>query len=124
MGSRKRYTTIAGRAAERIACEHLLAQGLELLARNYRCKRGEIDIVMRHAKELVFVEVRYRRNIRFGTPAESVDRLKQARLVSAAMHYLQQKRPRHYAGIRFDVVAISQHSGRPEIDWIQDAFQA
>jgi len=87
------------------------------LVQNYRCRRGEIDLVMREAGTLVFVEVRFRSSTRFGTPAETVDIRKQRRLAAAAAHYLQ----RHPTNLpcRFDVIAVS---GTNQIDWIRDAF--
>jgi putative endonuclease len=102
---------------ERLACTYLERRGLRLLERNYRCRRGEIDLVMRDTDTLVFVEVRFRTSSRFGTPAETVDSHKQRRLASAAAHYLQ----RHPTNLpcRFDVVAVN---GANSIDWIRSAF--
>jgi putative endonuclease len=92
---------------------------LRPIARNHRCRQGEIDLVMRDGDTLVFVEVRYRRGERFGTPAETVDRHKQRRLVAAAGHYLQG----HPSPLpcRFDVVAIG---GGDRIEWLKNAFAA
>lgn len=102
-----------------MAKAHLEARGLRLVQRNYRCPRGEIDLIMREGEMLVFVEVRYRRGTRFGSGAESVDRRKQARLIAAATDYLQ----RHGRGApaRFDVVAIGAEP--PILNWIADAFR-
>ncbi|MBK1716482.1 YraN family protein [Thiocystis violacea] len=102
---------------ERLAETFLTSRKLKLLARNHRCRFGEIDLVMLDEAVLVFVEVRYRSSGRFGTPAETVDARKQKRLIAAARHYLQthpSQRP-----CRFDVIAIS---GRDEIQWIKHAF--
>jgi putative endonuclease len=111
-------TQTTGRAAERRAEQLLTAAGLQLLQRNYRCRAGEIDLVMIDGVELVFVEVRYRRGTRFGGPLGSIDRAKQRRIGLAAAHYLQ----RHaWSGpCRFDVVGLDGASDRPE--WIRDAF--
>jgi putative endonuclease len=108
-----------GAEKEQIACRYLEGQGLRLLARNHRCRHGEIDLVMRDADTLVFVEVRYRRSRYYGTAAESVDAYKQRRLTAAAGHYLQG----HPSPLpcRFDVVAIESGDA---IDWIRDAFAA
>jgi len=102
---------------ERLARSYLEGQGLRLLAHNYRCRRGEIDLVMRDADTLVFVEVRFRASSAFGTPAESVDVHKQRRLAATAAHYLQ----RHPTALpcRFDVISVG---GGDRIDWIRDAF--
>jgi putative endonuclease len=106
-----------GRAAEQQAAAHLGRAGLQLLTRNYRCRGGEIDLVMRDGAALVFVEVRYRSRTGFGTAAESVDARKRRRLIRAAEHYLQAHRAR--GPCRFDVVGIDA-AGR--IEWLRDAF--
>jgi len=106
-----------GEEQERRACAYLQGKGLHLLERNYRCRRGEIDLVMREAGTLVFVEVRFRGTTRFGTPAETVDVHKQRKLAVAASHYLQHN-PTNLP-CRFDVIALS---GTNRIDWIRDAF--
>jgi putative endonuclease len=121
---RRRHARVAeplsGAQAENLACAHLEGAGLTLLTRNYRCPQGEIDLVMDDRGTLVFVEVRYRQSSAFGTPAETVDRRKQARLQAAAGHYLLA----HAAdrACRFDVVALSGRNAR--IEWIRDAFGA
>lgn len=106
-----------GEEKERLACSYLQDKGLHLLQRNYRCRRGEIDLIMREASTLVFVEVRFRASTRFGTPAETVDLRKQRKLAAAASHYLQ--RNSINLPCRFDVIALS---GPNRIDWIRDAF--
>ena len=110
-----------GSAAEQLARRYLESQGLVLRERNYKCRRGEIDLIMQAGNQLVFVEVRYRKNPRYGSAAESVTADKQARIIRAANHYLQ-RLPGERA-CRFDVVAISGNLGN-QIDWIPDAFQA
>jgi len=111
-----------GAEAEAAACDHLQQQGLTLIERNYRCRQGEIDLIMRAAKCLVFVEVRYRASSRFGSSAESVDWRKQGKLINAANHYLQ--RHSHHGPSRFDVVAVTSHQEQLRLEWIRDAFQA
>jgi putative endonuclease len=113
-----------GRDAEQAACDYLRQQGLALVTANYRCARGEIDLIMRHRDTTVFVEVRLRRSSRFGSGAESVDRRKQDKLLAAAAHYLQQHPRAARGACRFDVVAFSTDNGRQRLDWIADAFQA
>lgn len=112
---------VQGRRAEDLACLYLERQGLRLLERNYRCARGEIDLIMQHGESLVFVEVRYRRSAAFGNGAESVDRRKQQRLIETALHYMQK---RNGAGrpSRFDVISVSPGATEDRIDWIPDAF--
>lgn len=106
-----------GLAAERRAARYLTERGLALLATNYRCRFGEIDLIMRDREQLVFVEVRLRRHGGFGGALESVDHRKQRRIGLAARHYLQ--RERLDAPCRFDVVGID---GEDRIEWLRDAF--
>ena len=113
-----------GKQAEASACEYLQAQGLTLVERNYLCKRGEIDLIMQDKHTTVFVEVRYRRNDRFGSSAESVDWRKQTKLLATAEHYLQQHPKAAQNDCRFDVVALTTENKQQTIDWIIDAFQA
>ena len=94
---------------------------MTLVARNFRCRAGELDLILRDGEQLVFVEVRSRRSSQFGTPAESVTHSKQQRLLRAAAFYLQ--RQRLDLPCRFDVVAILQPGDAPQVEWIQDAFQ-
>jgi putative endonuclease len=113
-------TTVAvGGDKERLACAYLQGCGLRLVARNYRCRRGEIDLIMRDRDILAFVEVRYRASTRFGTPAETVSPKKRQRLAAAAADYLA-RHPTTLA-CRFDVLSIT---GTNEIDWIRNAFDA
>ena len=117
------HTMARGAAAERLAGAWLRRRGLRPLDVNYRCRVGEIDLVMRDGNTLVFVEVRYRRRDRFGSAAESVNRVKQHRIIRAASRYLQQH-PRWANEVcRFDVVSLSGDEGDPEIEWIRDAFE-
>ncbi len=111
-----------GTQAERAARAYLEHHGLRWIEGNYRCRRGEIDLVMRDGAVWVFVEVRYRRDSRYGGALASVDRHKQARLLAAAQHYLQ--RHRLDAPARIDVLALSPADGEYRIEWIRDAIQA
>lgn len=115
-----------GQRAEAGACDYLQRQGLRLVERNYRCARGEIDLIMRDQETLVFVEVRYRASQRFGGAAASVDTRKQARLVAAALHYLQQHPAAGRRACRFDVMASVPGEGdvAVEYEWIRSAFEA
>lgn len=115
-----------GRLAEDAARRFLEQRGLRLLARNYHCRRGEIDLIMKDSDCIVFVEVRYRSSARFGSAAESVDRRKQACLVAAARHYLHRHQRTADAPCRFDVISITRApcAVNMPLDWIKDAFQA
>lgn len=113
-----------GQQAEELACHYLSKQGLKTLCRNFRSPRGELDVVMEDGETIVFVEVRYRKQNRFGSGAESVNHTKQAKLVATALYYLQQH-PKYYnRPTRFDVVSITSQIQQPGIDWIKDAFQS
>lgn len=109
----------SGRRAEDIAAVLLARRGLKVLARNYRCRGGEIDLICRDGQTLVFVEVRARSSLRFGGAAESITAAKQARILHASRHYLAD---RGEPVCRFDVVLIDGPASTPE--WIRDAFQA
>ena len=94
-----------GRRGEDIAAAHLSRQGYAILARNWRCPHGELDIVAREGETLTFVEVRARRGDRLGTPEESITPAKQSRLVELAQTYLQETGQTDQDW-RIDVVAI------------------
>lgn len=113
-----------GQRAENLARDFLISRGLELVATNYRCRRGEIDLVMRNEETLVFVEVRFRRRSNYGSGAESIDGRKQAKLIATAQHYLKEHARSLDNPCRFDVVSISMDHGHDEVEWIQNAFQA
>ena len=107
-----------GRDAEDLAAAFLQQAGLTLVARNYRCRFGEIDLIARDGKTLVFVEVRMRSSDRFGGAAASITAAKRAKLLRTARHYL--------AGIarapacRFDALLINGNDN--SIEWLKNAF--
>ena len=111
-----------GLAAEHRACHYLQQQGLTLLQRNYRWRHGEIDLIMRDADTLVFIEVRYRRHQYFGGAIGSITPSKQQRLRATANRYLQQQMQTLDCPARFDVVVLQNDHGSTEIDWLQDVF--
>ncbi|MCB5186191.1 YraN family protein [Methylobacillus gramineus] len=109
-----------GDSAEKIAADYLQAKGLRLITSNYHCRFGEIDLIMRDQKTLVFVEVRLRSHAQFGGAAASITHSKQSRLLRTAEHYLQQHGE---AACRFDAILMDTlHTS--SIQWIQDAFSA
>ena len=110
----------AGARAEELCAELLRRAGLRVLARNWRCRHGEIDLVAEEGGTLVFAEVRLRRDERFGGAAESVTMAKQARLIAAARLYLM-RRPN--ADCRFDVLLLDALE-TDRIRWIRNAFTA
>lgn len=113
-----------GAAAETLAAEFLQQQGLQLVARNFHCRRGELDLIMADQQWLVFVEVRSRRPNALVSPAESVSWRKQQRLIAAARYYLHRVNG-HDRPCRFDVVCVSNAcSDKPDLHWIRNAFDA
>lgn len=109
-----------GRQAEECALQLLIRQGMQLQARNWHCRNGELDLVMRDGDTLVFVEVRYRSHSGFGGAAASIDRRKRQRISRAALHYLQQHPADAQRACRFDVVALD---GNHPPQWIRQAFE-
>lgn len=113
-----------GLTAENRALKHLRRAGLTELARNFHCRGGELDLVMLEGPILVFIEVRQRRSGGLTTAAESVDRHKQRRIVTAASVYLSQRPELAMHTMRFDVVALNSRStGDFTIEWLKDAFR-
>ncbi|MFM8332251.1 MAG: YraN family protein [Candidatus Methylumidiphilus sp.] len=121
-GKPKAAHLTAGQQAEDAALAYLQGQGLALVERNYCCRGGEIDLIMRDGAMLVFVEVRYRQSQTHGGALASVGARKQSRLIVAASHYLACKRIDRPT--RFDVAAVSPDGGKLAIQWIKAAFQA
>ena len=107
-----------GADTEQFACDYLQAKGLQLVHRNFFCRLGEIDLIMRDGDTLIFVEVRYRKNNLFGGAAASVTPAKQRKIIKTALKYQQQYAP--HDGMRFDVVAVE--GDRSKVEWIQNAF--
>lgn len=120
--TRKNNSNTLGQAAEDAAAAWLRRHGLIDIEKNFRCKGGEIDLIMLHRNELVFVEVRLRSSSVFGSAAESVTSHKRRRVIRAA-HYFLTLRPRwqNYP-CRFDVLAATTRNRQWEWDWLQHAF--
>lgn len=107
-----------GSKAEDFAAAWLQRRGLRLIARNWRCRMGELDLILRDGPTLVFAEVRLRSTSNFGGAAASIDRRKQAKLAAAAQLYLA---GRASPSCRFDVVLMRNAAGG-DIEWIRNAF--
>ena len=107
-----------GKYQEDRALDYLNNQGLSLVERNYHGRYGEIDLIMKMGKTVVFVEVRYRKSSYFGTALESVGYQKQQKIIKTAQYYLQKHQLTDKIGTRFDVIAMSQG----HLEWIKDAF--
>lgn len=111
-----------GQWAENLAHTFLCEQGLQSITRNYRCKMGEIDLIMQQQQVIVFVEVRYRRYQRYGGSLESIDFRKQQKILQTADFYLQTHQWAQQHPCRFDAVLISGLLENPQLDWIAGAF--
>ena len=107
-----------GSGAEQHALEYLQRQGLKLLARNWRCKLGELDLVMQDGDTVAVIEVRSRARTDRGAAAETVDRRKQARLVRATRLWLAQRPQLAEQPLRFDVVTLDAGA----LEWRREAF--
>lgn len=110
-----------GHEAEQLALTQLLQQGLKLLCQNYRCPRGEIDLIMEDKGTIVFVEVRYRKNALYGGAEGSITTSKQNKIRQTAMWFLQQSPNYQSHPCRFDVIAL--HQGDQQGRWIRNAFE-
>lgn len=121
-----------GQLSEQLALNYLQAQGLKLLTKNYRCKLGEIDLIMQDAQAVVFIEVRFRKNDAFGNGGASVTNKKQLKIIKTASLYLQKNYKN--SSCRFDVVDVSYCRSTSKntltkttsreyfINWVRDAF--
>lgn len=118
-----------GQYTENLACQYLENKGFKLIEKNFNCRLGEIDLIMKDNDSLVFVEVRYRRSNDFGSGAESVTANKQSKLIKTASLYLQQHDKYNKNPSRFDIVSITgiietNDINNIDFDWIENAFGA
>lgn len=115
---------ITGKSAERLARSWLEQQGLSLIAENYRCPPGEIDLIMHDATHCVFIEVRSRNSPRYGGALASITPAKQRRIIRAADYFLQNQPVYSDMPCRFDVIGFQGEAKVTNLDWIRDAFHA
>jgi putative endonuclease len=119
------FRFLRGAASERLAADYLQTQGLTVVARNLRCRAGELDLVGLDSAVLSIIEVRQRIRGDFGGALASVDRRKQRKIIRAARFFLQRRTEWRGRAIRFDVVGIEGlPDGAHRIVWIKDAFRA
>ena len=113
-----------GRYGEQLAAQHLCSAGMTVLARNWRCPQGELDLVLRDTDgTVVFCEVKTRSGTGFGEPSEAVGRTKARRLRALACRWLLEHRPPGAVEIRFDVVSIVRRRGEaPRLTHLRAAF--
>ena len=111
-----------GNFAEELALQFLRTHKFQFVARQFSCKMGEIDLIMKDKKTLVFIEVRYRQNTAYGEPFESITRPKQRKLIRTALFYLKYRAWTRHFSARFDVISITGNQLTPKITWIPNAF--
>jgi putative endonuclease len=110
-----------GKRGEDLAAAHLRKAGYQIVAQNYRCLYGEVDIIARDGGTIVFVEVKSRKSEKFGPPQEAVGLEKRKKLSRISLHYLQQKRLEAF-NARYDVVSVRMSPDGDRIDLIRNAF--
>ncbi|MCP4471266.1 MAG: YraN family protein [Gammaproteobacteria bacterium] len=110
---------------EKQARDYLGAQGLRLLQSNYHCRFGEIDLIMRDADTVCFIEVRFRKSLDYGGASASITATKQRKIVKTALFYLSSNRGLLNHPLRFDALLIQQQAdGNHDFNWIRNAFYA
>lgn len=109
---------VVGAKAEQLIRDYLSANDYEILEMNYRCKQGEVDIIAKHGKYYVFIEVKYRSSTKYGLPEEAVGIAKQRRISKAALYCLYSHNLPDTTPVRFDVAAILVDT----VHYIKDAF--
>ncbi len=107
---------------ENLACNYLRSQGARVVDRNYRALRGEIDIIAQDGRYLCFIEVKYRKNNRFGDPEGAVTISKKRQICKISKLYLYSKNKSIDVPIRYDVIAITDDDNVPVIRWHKNAF--
>ncbi len=121
--SNTKTTRETGESWERYAEEYLSDMGLQSITRNFHCRLGELDLIMKEESTFVFVEVKYRKNSQFGGAISAITPSKQKKLIKTAYFYLQQQGLSEYnTSCRFDVVTLEGDSNHPQINWIKNAF--
>lgn len=113
-----------GQSTEEMAARYLEAKGYQVLARNWRTRLGEVDLIVQKALVLAFVEVRYRRSAAFGAPEETVTKAKRRKVILAALEYAGERGLLERRAVRFDVVAVVKTASGPRVLHIEDAFDA
>jgi len=113
-----------GMASEQLAADYLQAHGVEILARNLKCKAGELDLVCLDHGVLAVIEVRQRGSLKFGGAIESVTWCKQRKIIRATRYLLHRRAQWHGRALRFDVFAVEGPlEGVHQLVWIKDAFR-
>jgi putative endonuclease len=113
---------LLGKEGERIAERYLQNKGYKLVERNYRCRAGELDLIVLDRRVVVFVEVKTRTGRGFGSPLEAVEFRKQRKIIQAAQFFLAEKRLQQ-RDARFDVVGVSWAGREPIVEHVENAFE-
>jgi putative endonuclease len=113
-----------GLQSEQLAADYLEDRGVVLLARNLRCKAGELDLVCLDDGVLAVIEVRQRASQEFGGALQSVTWRKQRKIIRAARYFLHRQAQWHGRALRFDVFAVEGPPGAQRLNWVKDAFRA
>ncbi len=114
-----------GQHYECLAKNYLLESGLSLLKQNYRCRFGEIDLIMCDQEVLCFIEVKFRKNQAFGGAASAIPRQKQKKIVKSALVFISENRKLAQRSMRFDAFLVQQQENSDHsVNWIQSAFYA
>jgi len=113
----------AGLRGQKEAEAYLLNNGCEILKRNYRVRTGEIDLIIRENNYIIFVEVKFRAGLNFGSPSEAVGSTKQQKIIRTAMHYIAVNNLENQ-DFRFDVIEVLEKNNRISINHIENAFGA
>jgi putative endonuclease len=113
-----------GTQSEQLAADFLQARGLKVLARNFRCKTGELDLVCLDHEVLAIIEVRQRGSQKFGGALQSVTWCKQRKIIRTTRYLLQRQAVWQGRVVRFDVVAVEGPPGAHRLVWVKDAFRA
>ncbi|WP_071662694.1 YraN family protein [Candidatus Rickettsiella isopodorum] len=121
-----------GNQIEALVCDYLRQRKLKFIERNYQCRLGEIDLIMSDQSTLVFIEVRYRQRHHFGSSLESVNLIKQNKIIKTAEYYLLSQQLSEKITCRFDVVGVKPPTNKllgniskldsAQVEWIKNAF--
>lgn len=115
-------TSDIGYKVEQLVSRYLQKKAFQLIGSNFRCKVGELDLIMKDQEYLVFIEVRYRAQEDYGSGLESIHYYKQRRIIKAAQLYLQCHAWAQNLPCRLDVVSVSGPLEAPKIHWVPNAF--
>ncbi|MDO4965957.1 MAG: YraN family protein [Lachnospiraceae bacterium] len=118
MSEEKLNNRRTGENYESIACEYLISKGLHVIERNFRCRIGEIDIILKDGDTYVFTEVKYRKTAKYGSPYEAVTKSKMKKISQVSLNYIKYKKLPINGSFRFDVISILDG----DITWYKDAF--